>query len=173
MLESCKTAFLVSLLIFLIELSEIWLSMLMILLSAANLIWPLFCGNSFCLQSPLYRYWKMFLWKISLIFVGGPLVIVIGCIIFLSLLLDTPVYSQILTLYLFQNDVALFFEPFWKPGNVADVNVWCFIKLNDWAFQWKKNEILWPISSNVMALTIESEIAANHGMWLTRPSHLQ
>ena len=61
MLESCNTAFLVLLLIFLIELSEIWLSMLMILLSAANLIWPLFCGNSFCLQSPLYRYWKMFL----------------------------------------------------------------------------------------------------------------
>ena len=76
----------------------------------------------------------MFLWKIFLIFVGGPLVITIGCIIFLSLLLDTPVlseYSQILTLYLFQNYVALFFEPFWKPENVVDINVWCFIKLND------------------------------------------
>ena len=35
---------------------------------------------------------------------------------------------------------------------------WCFIKLNDRAFQWKKNEILWLPMSKVMALTSEREI---------------
>ena len=44
---------------------------------------------------------------------------------------------------------------------------WCFIKLNVWAFQWKRNRILQPIMSKVMALTSEQEIAATIGMWLT------
>ena len=38
---------------------------------------------------------------------------------------------------------------------------WCFINLNDRAFQWKKNEILQLTSSKVMALTSEREIAAD------------
>ena len=35
---------------------------------------------------------------------------------------------------------------------------WCFIKLNGWAFQWKKNKILWLPMSKVMASTSEREI---------------
>ena len=50
---------------------------------------------------------------------------------------------------------------------------WCFIKLNDTAFQRKKNEILQLTRSKVMALTSEQEIAADNGMWLTYPSHLE
>ena len=50
---------------------------------------------------------------------------------------------------------------------------WCFIKLNDRAFQWKKNEILQLTRSKVTALTSEREIAADNGMWLTYPSHLE
>ena len=43
---------------------------------------------------------------------------------------------------------------------------WCFIKLNDWALQRKRNRILQPIMLKVMALTSEQEIAATIGMWL-------
>ena len=50
---------------------------------------------------------------------------------------------------------------------------WCFLKLNDCAFRWKKNEILWLIRSKVTALTNEGEIVADNGMWLTHPSHLE
>ena len=50
---------------------------------------------------------------------------------------------------------------------------WCFIKLDDWAFQQKKNKILWLTWSKVMALTSKREIAADIGMWLTHPSHLE
>ena len=38
--------------------------------------------------------------------------------------------SQKLTLYLFQNDVALYFESYWKRENVAGINLWDFDKLN-------------------------------------------
>ena len=41
-----------------------------------------------------------------------------------------PEHGKKSTLYLFQNDVALYFEPFWERGNVADINFWCFIKFN-------------------------------------------
>ena len=40
-------------------------------------------------------------------------------------------HSKKSTPYLFQNDVVLYFEPYWKQENVADINFWCFIKLND------------------------------------------
>ena len=50
---------------------------------------------------------------------------------------------------------------------------WCFIKLDDWAFQQKKNKILWLTWSKVMALTSKWEIAADIGIWLTHPSHLE
>ena len=36
-----------------------------------------------------------------------------------------------LTPYSLQNDVALYFESYWKPETVADINVWDFNKLND------------------------------------------
>ena len=48
---------------------------------------------------------------------------------------------------------------------------WCFNKLNDCAFQLKKN-ILWLTRSKVMALKSRREIVAGNGMWLTHPSHL-
>ena len=40
-------------------------------------------------------------------------------------------HGQWLTPLLFQNDVALYFEPNWKWENMADTNLRCFIKLND------------------------------------------
>ena len=43
-------------------------------------------------------------------------------------------HSQKLTPYLFQNDVALYFEPYWKRENAIDIKFWYFVKLNDWAF---------------------------------------
>ena len=36
---------------------------------------------------------------------------------------DAIEYSQKWTQFLFQNDVALYFEPYWKQGNAADINV--------------------------------------------------
>ena len=39
--------------------------------------------------------------------------------------------SQKLTSDLFQNDVVLYFESYWKRENVADNNFWDFNKLND------------------------------------------
>ena len=36
-----------------------------------------------------------------------------------------------LTPYLFKNDVVLYFEPYWKRENAADINFWCCDKLND------------------------------------------
>ena len=39
--------------------------------------------------------------------------------------------SQKLTLYLFQNDVVLYFESYWKREDVTDNNFWEFNKLND------------------------------------------
>ena len=47
-----------------------------------------------------------------------------------------------------------------------------FNKFNDLTFQWKKNDILWLTRWNAMTLKIEREIAANNGMWLTHPSHV-
>ena len=58
-----------------------------------------------------------------------------------------PEHGKKSTLYLFQNDVALYFEPFWERGNVADINFWCFIKFNG-----KKTEILRLTRSNVVIL---------------------
>ena len=43
----------------------------------------------------------------------------------------TNEHSQKITFYLFQNDVALYFGPYWKQENAADINFWCFIKLKD------------------------------------------
>ena len=40
-------------------------------------------------------------------------------------------HSQKLTPDLLQNDVVLCFESYWKRGNVADINIWYFNKLND------------------------------------------
>ena len=31
----------------------------------------------------------------------------------------------------FQNDATLYFEPYWKQENVADINFWYFIKLKN------------------------------------------
>ena len=45
---------------------------------------------------------------------------------------------------------------------MADINFWCFIKLKDGAFQWKKNEIFWLTRSKVMPLTSELETAAHN-----------
>ena len=39
--------------------------------------------------------------------------------------------SQKLTPYLLQNDVALYFESYWKRENVADIIFLDFNKLND------------------------------------------
>ena len=39
--------------------------------------------------------------------------------------------SQKLTPDLFQNDVVLYFESYWKRQNVADINFWDLNKLND------------------------------------------
>ena len=50
---------------------------------------------------------------------------------------------------------------------MTDINFWCFIKLKDQAFQWKKNEIFWLTRSKVIPLTTEREIAADNSMWLT------
>ena len=47
-------------------------------------------------------------------------------------------HSQKLTPYLLQNNIALYSKLYWKRKSVADINFWCFIKLQDWAFQWKK-----------------------------------
>ena len=74
---------------------------------------------------------------------------------------------------LFQNDVALYFEALNKKMWLTWIFFWCFIKLNDWAFQWKKNKILQLTKSKVMALPSKQEIVANHGMWLTHSSHLE
>ena len=40
-------------------------------------------------------------------------------------------HTQKLNLYLFQNDVALHFELYWKRENVVDINFWCYIHLID------------------------------------------
>ena len=45
--------------------------------------------------------------------------------------LGSKVKSQKLIPYLFQNDVVLFFKTYWKQENAADIDFWCFIKLND------------------------------------------
>ena len=50
-------------------------------------------------------------------------------------------HSQNLTPYFFQNFVVLYFEPYWKRENMADITFWCFIKLNVGAFRLKNNKI--------------------------------
>ena len=50
-------------------------------------------------------------------------------------------HSQNLAPYLFQNDVGLYFEFCWKREGAAEVNFWCFNKLNDRDSQWKRSEI--------------------------------
>ena len=80
--------------------------------------------------------------------------------------------SQKLTLYLFQNDVVLYFESYWKREDVTDNNFWEFNKLNDWASQCKKSDILRLTRWKVIASKREREIAVDNGMWLTHPSHL-
>ena len=47
-------------------------------------------------------------------------------------------HSQKLTLYLFQNNVALYFEPYWKQDNAADINFWYLIKLKCLSFPMEK-----------------------------------
>ena len=55
----------------------------------------------------------------------------------------------------------------------ADISFWCFNKLNDWATQWKNNEI-WRLAKwKVMVLKSKGQIAADSDMWLTHPSHSQ
>ena len=51
-------------------------------------------------------------------------------------------HSKKLTPYFPQNDVIFFFETYGKQENVADINFLDFNKLNDWASQWKKSDIL-------------------------------
>ena len=46
-------------------------------------------------------------------------------------------YSQKSTPYLFQNNVPLYLEPYWKQNN-ADIKVWYFIKLKWLTFPMKK-----------------------------------
>ena len=46
-------------------------------------------------------------------------------------MLQIKKHKQKLAAYLFQNDVALHFECYWKGENVADNNFWDFHKLND------------------------------------------
>ena len=57
-------------------------------------------------------------------------------------MLQIKEHSQKLTPYLLKNDVVFFFESYWKRENVADINFLDFNKLNDWASQWKKSDIL-------------------------------
>ena len=57
-------------------------------------------------------------------------------------MLQIKEHSQKLTPYLLQNDVVFFFESYWKRENVADINFLDFSKLNDWASQWQKSDIL-------------------------------
>ena len=56
---------------------------------------------------------------------------------------------------------------------MADINFWCFIKLKDRAFQWKKNQFFLLTRSKVMPVTSEREIAVNIGLWLNYHSHLE
>ena len=76
-------------------------------------------------------------------------------------------YSQKLTPYLFQKNVVLYFESYWKRENAADIKFWTFNKLNDWASQWKMNNILWLTTWKFMTSKREQEIAADNGMWPT------
>ena len=46
-------------------------------------------------------------------------------------MLQMKEHSQKLTSDLFQTDVVLYFESYWKRENVADNNFWDFNKLND------------------------------------------
>ena len=46
-------------------------------------------------------------------------------------MLQMKEHSQKLTPYLFQNDVVLYLESYWKRENVADNKFWDFNKLND------------------------------------------
>ena len=87
--------------------------------------------------------------------------------------LEYALHRQKLSPYLFQNDVALYFDPYWKIENAADIKFWCFIKLNDGAFQWKNNKILRLARSKVMALKSERGIVADNDMCLTHPRHLE
>ena len=80
--------------------------------------------------------------------------------------------SQRLTRFLLQNDVVLYFESYWKRENVAGINFWDFDKLNDWASQCKKSDILRLARWSFMVSKSEREIAADNGMWLTHLSHL-
>ena len=57
-------------------------------------------------------------------------------------MLQIKKHSQKLTPYLLQNDVVFFLESYGKQENVADINFLDFKKLNDWASQWKKSDIL-------------------------------
>ena len=72
--------------------------------------------------------------------------------------------SKKLTPYFFRINIALYFEPYWKQENAADINIWCFIKLDDSAFQWKNNEIPPLARSKVMTLKNKREIAADNDM---------
>ena len=57
-------------------------------------------------------------------------------------MLQIKEHSQKLTPYLLKNDVVFFFESYGKRENAADINFSDFNKLNDWASQWKKSDIL-------------------------------
>ena len=73
-------------------------------------------------------------------------------------------HSQKVTPHLFQNYDALYLELYWKQENVVDINFWCFIKLKDWAFQWKKKKFIWLIRSKVIPLKSKQEIVADNSM---------
>ena len=40
-------------------------------------------------------------------------------------------HSQTLTSDLFQNDIVLYFQSYWKRENVSHINFWDFNKIND------------------------------------------
>ena len=87
-------------------------------------------------------------------------------------MLQIKEHNQKLTHYLFQNNIVLYFESYRKRENAANIIFSVFNKLNDWAPQWKKNEFFWLTRWKVMVSKIEREIAAENGIWLTHPSHL-
>ena len=78
------------------------------------------------------------------------------CLLSIFLLCFLKEHSHKLTPHLFQIDVALYFEPYWKQQNVAGTSFWCFIKVNQWAFQWKENKILQLTRSKFMPMALTS-----------------
>ena len=78
------------------------------------------------------------------------------CLLSIFLVSFLKEHSHKLTPHLFQIDVVLYFEPYWKQQNVAGTSFWCFIKVNEWAFQWKENKILQLTRSKFMPMALTS-----------------